>query len=112
QSALLKHTHRYGYQLEPAGGLVPLSDMRFRVDSVGKQRDKVLTKLYAFDGAIHEVSRAKEWMDDPAARLKWLQEQHEEHVKHLATLDGALQEAQFMVELATLRSRGVEAKIR
>ena len=105
-SALLKHTHRYGYEVEPDTGLVKLSEIQGRIAKLREQVDQSQARLIAIDGGIGEVRRHEQWRADPAARLKDLEQTRQEALIQTATLDGALQEAQFMSELTTLRLRG------
>lgn len=111
QSALLKHTHRYGYEREPSVGLISLSEMDARIARLTGERDTQLSRLYALDGAVHENLNVATWQGDPAARMKWLQEQRSSGMAMIATLDGALQEAGFMRELYKLRSRGAAVQM-
>lgn len=111
QSALLKHTHRYGYEREPNWGPVSMADFSARIGGLSKERDLQLSKLHAFDGAIHEVVHNVEWINDPDAREKWLREQHSQTMMLLATLDGALQESSHWKDMLTLRSRGAAVRM-
>lgn len=124
--ALLKHTHRYGYEREPAAHPIRLSDYGTRIERLTKERDSHLARLHALDGAIHEaiaaaglfgVSTAESAVvvfdeSKRAEREKWLRQQHQETVATLATIDGALQESIHWKELATLRSRGADVRMR
>lgn len=112
QSALLKHTHRYGFEVEPSWGLASPSEFSNRVAGLIKQRDTLLAKVNALDGAIHEVQTQRKWADNPDERLKWLQEQRSETLAHVATLDGAAQEVSYWKELLTLRQRGAQIQMR
>jgi len=111
QSALLRHSHRYGYEREPQIGLVSFAEMDARLGGLTKQRDKQLSRLYAFDGALHENVKHDEWKDDPAKRRAWLNEQRSDTMAQIATFDGALQEAGYTRELYRLRSRGAAVPI-
>lgn len=106
QSALLKQSHRYGYEREPDWGPASLSEFNNRVSSLAKERDKLLAKLHALDGAIHEVTKRETWQDDPAKRLDWLHEQRGETMATLATIDGAAQESTYWKDLFLFRHRG------
>jgi len=106
QCALLKHSHRYGYQREPEAGLVAISEYATRERKLVAQRDELLVKLHALDGALHAVKTRETWRDDPEGREKWLNEQRHETMAQLSTIDGAAQESHFWHELAVLRSRG------
>lgn len=110
--ALLRHSHRYGYEREPAWTPVQLSDYQARIKSLTGERDKMLSKLHALDGALHEVTKREAWIEDPATREAWLREQHNETMAMLGTIDGALQEVTHWLELATLRSRGADVRLR
>jgi predicted nucleic acid-binding protein len=123
QSALLKHTHRYGWEREPESRLLKISDVAGRKAQLAKQHEALVTKLRAFDGAIHEVGRMK---DTPAVygleptdalltklaeRAKWLTDTRFETVMELATLDGAMQETEFVRQVMELRSRGADIQM-
>ena len=108
QSALLKHSHRYGYEREPNVGLLPLGELAERQRRLGKDRDTHIDKMKAIDGAMHEVASVEKWSGDPDARLKWLREQRDETMIMCATLDGAIQESAYQHQLLTLRARGAQ----
>lgn len=110
--ALLKHSHRYGWEREPNWHPVRLSDMGDRIASLTKSRDGALAKLHALDGALHEVMTSEKWTSDPSAREQWLKEQKSETTFMIATLDGALQEISHWKELSVLRSRGADIQLR
>lgn len=110
ECALLKHSHRYGYEIEPSVGLVSISELAARSHHLTAERDKAISKLHALDGAVHEVATIDKWKDDPAVREKWLRDLHGETLSMLATLDGALQECGYYRELLELRSRGAGVK--
>ena len=112
QSALLKHSHRYGFELEPSVGLIPLGDFAHREKALIAQRDQLMAKLNALDGAIHDVSQYETWKDDPAKRLAWLNEVKQETSGRLGAIDGACQETRFWSDLILLRSRGASIPIR
>lgn len=111
QSALLKHSHRYGYELEPSWSPIRKSDLDTRIGYLHNERAKALQKLHALDGALHEVTSLDKWKDDPEARERWLRDTHRETLAGLATVDGALQESEHWREIATLRSRGADVKL-
>ena len=110
--SLLKHQWRYGYEREPAWNPVQLSDFDARIKLLTSERDKLLAKLHALDGALHEVTTHEKWAEEPEKRETWLKEQRVESMGTLGTVDGALQEAAHWRELAVLRSRGADLKIR
>lgn len=112
QCALLKHSHRYGYQREPDWGLASQREFTDRVTSLTKQRDTLVAKLHALDGAIHEVTKRTDWDSDPAKRLDWLHEQRGETMAALATMDGAAQESSYWRDVFQLRSRGADIRLR
>lgn len=111
-SALLKHTHRYGYEKEPSWGMVKPSEFASREAALIKQRDELLAKLHALDGALHEVQTHQTWVEDPKKRFEWLATEKSDTMATLATLDGAAQETKFWRELLTLRSRGADIQLR
>jgi len=109
--ALLKATHRYGYQKEPDWHPVRQSDFAARIATLTKERDQLISRLHALDGAIHEVVKRADWAADPSAREQWLQDQHRQAIATLSTIDGALQEASHWSELALLRARGADIRL-
>ena len=112
QCALLKHQWRYGYQKEPEWLPVRLTDYEGRIKSLTGERDKLLAKLHALDGALHEVTKRSQWTDDPGKREDWLLQQRNESMAQLATIDGALQETCHWKDLAVLRHRGADIRLR
>ena len=110
--ALLKHSHRYGYQRQPDWGPLSLGEMNLRITELSKSRDEQLSKLHALDGAIHEVTTTATWQADVDGRVAWLRDRHREAMAMLGTLDGALQEITHWKELLTLRSRGADVRLR
>ena len=110
--ALLKHTHRYGYEREPKWGPCSLSEINGRVASLLKERDTLLAKLHALDGALHEVKTHDDWRADADGRVAWLEERKSESMALLATVDGAAQESKHWAELYQLRARGAGVKVR
>ena len=112
ECALLKHSHRYGYQREPDWGPVKLSEFTGREKELVGQRDLLLTKLHALDGALHEVTTHEAWAADSDARARWLKERHSQAMAHLATIDGACQETHFWKDVLLLRSRGAGVKLK
>ncbi len=106
QCALLKQTHRYGYEIEPDAGLLPLSEIENRTKHLMFQRDKTIQQFSALNGAIGEVETCSRWIDNPGDRLKELQEQHSAAQNQIALIDGAAQESSFMGDLVRLRTRG------
>lgn len=111
QCALLRHSHRYGYEREPNWTPLLSSDFAARKAHLAKMRDENIGKLHALDGALHEVTTLDKWKDDPAAREAWLRQQHRETLALVGTVDGALQEVEHWHELATLRGRGAAIRL-
>jgi len=110
--ALLRATHRYGYEKEPSWGLAKPSEFTSREASLIGQRDELLAKLHALDGALHEVQSHEQWAGDPKQRREWLATQKSDTMVMLATLDGAAQETSYWKSLLTLRSRGADIHMR
>ena len=54
-SALLKASHLYGFELEPNFGAIKLSDYEGRVTHLGKQKSQLLANLATIDGALQEA---------------------------------------------------------
>lgn len=111
QCALLKHSHRYGYEKEPAWSPLLMSDFDGRVARLTRERDQLISKLHALDGAIHAVVTRDRWLEKPEDREAWYREQHRETFSQLQVMDGALQESAHWKELATLRSRGASVAL-
>lgn len=112
QSALLKHSHRYGYEKQPNWGPVSLDEFAARVAGLTEQRDKLAAKINAIDGALHEVLTIEKWKDDAAGRTEWLQRARAEALGQAAAIDGAAQESAYWKELLTLRHRGADIRLR
>ena len=109
QSALLKHSHRYGYEQEPEWGPCSLIEVGKRIDYLGEQANKQMALINALDGAIGEYDRQEHLngdASDPKERHKLLVEQRGQAMSTLSTVDGALQEATYWRDLYTLRGRG------
>jgi len=109
QSALLKHSHRYGYEREPEWGPCSLIEVGKRIDYLGEQANKQMALINALDGAIGEYDRMEHLngdAGDPKERHKLLVEQRGQAMSTLSTVDGALQEATYWRDLYTLRGRG------
>ena len=54
QSALLKQRGRYGYETEPAGGLVKLTELKKRAEALQAERSGLIARLQTIDGAVQE----------------------------------------------------------
>lgn len=120
QSALLKHTHRYGYEREPESKLLRINEVVARKKTLEGMSAELQVKLRAFDGALHETERlqaeianaplrtVEEVSETLTKRLKWLAENRLETLVQLATMDGAAQESKFIGDLMQLRSRGAD----
>jgi hypothetical protein len=109
QSALLKHSHRYGYQREPEWGPCSLMEVGKRIDYLGEQANKQMALINALDGAIGEYERLGKLngnAPNPEERKVTLVEQRTQAMTTLSTVDGALQEATYWRDLYTLRGRG------
>ena len=109
ESALLKHSHRYGYQREPEWGPCSLIEVGKRIDYLATERDKQMALINALDGAIGEYDRLAKLNGDapnPEERKNTLVEQRGQAMATLSTVDGAVQEATYWRDLYTLRGRG------
>ena len=53
-SALLKQRWRYGYQKEPAGELIRLSELTKRSAALQNERGTLIARLQTIDGALQE----------------------------------------------------------
>tara|TARA_R110000824_G_scaffold27017_2_gene92267 strand:- start:179 stop:1126 length:948 start_codon:yes stop_codon:yes gene_type:complete len=108
-SALLKHSHRYGYERQPDWGPLRMVEMDKRIEVLSTEKAQKMALINALDGAIAEDER---WfikkIDElsPDERLKALNEQRGTAMATLATIDGAIQETVYWKELFTLRGRG------
>jgi hypothetical protein len=108
-SALLKHSHRYGYQKEPDYGPLKMTEMAQRLEVLSTERNKKMAMINALDGALAEDERwyVRKMTDvTPEERIKNLMEQRGNTVATLATIDGAIQETNYWRDLFTLRGRG------
>ncbi len=108
ECALLKHSHRYGYEKEPDWGPLKISEVSTRIEYLSTERNKRMALINALDGAIGEYERLKQVEEPtvPAERMKTLMEQRSDAMATLSTLDGAVQEATYWRDLYTLRGRG------
>jgi hypothetical protein len=107
QSALLKQSHRYGYEREPDFGPLKISEVSSRIEHLSTERNKKMALLNALDGAMAENERTLKKIDEltPEERMKVLNEQRGEVVAAVSTIDGAVQEATYWRDLFTLRGR-------
>ena len=108
-SALLKQSHRYGYEKEPSWGPLQLSEVSQRIEHLSTERNKQMALVNALDGAIAEDERwfVKNVKDvTPQERLKTLNEQRGNALAAISTIDGAVQESTYWRDLFTLRGRG------
>jgi|TARA_R110000824_G_scaffold260399_1_gene449055 hypothetical protein len=108
QSALLKQSHRYGYEREPDFGPLKISEVSNRIDHLSTERNRKMALINALDGALAENERKVRQIDEltPKERMNVLQEQRGEALATIATIDGAVQEATYWRDLFTLRGRG------
>lgn len=107
ECALLKHSHRYGYEREPEWGPCKLSEVSSRIEYLSTERNKRVALINALDGAIGELERVEKIKDStPLERLQVLVEQRGDAMATLSTIDGAVQEATYWRDLYTLRGRG------
>ena len=56
QSALLKQRWRYGYETEPTGGLIKMSELNRRAVALQSEKNNLIARLQTIDGAIQECS--------------------------------------------------------
>ena len=56
QSALLKQRWRYGYETEPQGGLIQLTELQKRAAALANERNQLIARLQTIDGAVQENS--------------------------------------------------------
>lgn len=108
--ALLTQTHRYGYEREPRGHPLTVGELQARVAHMTQQRDTYLDRLKAIAGGMHEVRGYDVWRDDPAARLRTLEQMRSETMALTGLTDGALQEVQLWAHIAEVRHRGAGGK--
>ena len=53
-SALLKQRWRYGYEIEPPGGLIKLTELQRRQGALTNERNTLIARLQTIDGALQE----------------------------------------------------------
>jgi hypothetical protein len=120
-SALLRHSHRYGFEMEPNWGPVSDIEMKKRQGYLMEEQKKMVDKLHFLDGAADAFSRMKAsiqaLVDDPDATpldvnqmLKEIADAHGKTTASLAHAQGAGHELGYWQELFTLRSRGALVK--
>jgi len=107
ECALCKQQYRYGYQMEPATGIVGLSELKQRHAQLGQQRDQTLTKVYALQGAVEMLRKL---IASPPVDLAKVLAEHETQLNQATalaqTLDGAVQENGHTTSVMELRLRG------
>ena len=54
QCALLKQRWRYGYETEPNGGLLRMTELRKRAEALTTRRNALIAELQTIDGALQE----------------------------------------------------------
>lgn len=109
EAALLKQTHRYGWDREPNVGLVPLSEYMSRAAMLAKKRDDAMAMIHTFSGAVQELERIHTMQPtatDMTDRLKNLTEERAKAIALANTLDGAAQENRHAHDIIELRARG------
>lgn len=62
QTALLKTSYRYGYESEPTGGLLSMSEVIRRETEFAKKRQELIAQLNTLDGALQDCQYWKELM--------------------------------------------------
>ena len=110
-SALLWHSHRYGYELEPDYGPLQMSEITHRKDYLTDQLQRHIAQVHNLDGSIQEMVRVEKAVADgetPKAteRLADLRKMRSESMALAATIQGAIQEIEYWHQLFTLRGRG------
>ena len=63
QSALMKQTHRYGYQVAPNTGLLKLDEMHAMAQKLTADRDAAIRSAQSLDGGIQIVTHLIQQMD-------------------------------------------------
>ena len=56
QAALLKQRWRYGYETEPQGGLIKLTELNRRGAALQNERNQLIARLQTIDGAAQELA--------------------------------------------------------
>jgi len=114
-SALLKQSHRYGYQIEPDSGLFGLAELEARVAELNGFTKKAQPQLHALNGAQQVLADllTKDGIKGNEAAEKLIKQGLDEAnskvgqmIAEIQTYDGAAQEAQHHVNVMTLRQRG------
>jgi len=109
--ALLKQQYRYGYEREPAVGLLPLSELAARRAELERTKGTLVERMNGLNGAIQVLNQVKASLNGQTpepidAKLKELIPQLEKTVAELQTYDGAFQECAHVHAVLELRSRG------
>jgi len=107
-SALLRHSHRYGYEMEPNWGPVSSREMEKRATYLSDEQSSMIAKLHWLDGAADAWKRMQ-MADEPpdvADQLRAIATAHTKTEESLTHAQGALTELGYWRELFTLRSRG------
>lgn len=111
QAALLKHSHRYGYQMEPSWGPVSSLEMEKRTAYLADEQKTMVDKLHFLDGAADAFTKMKNDPEiDVDQMLKEIGQAHGRTGETLTHCQGALHELGYWQELFTLRARGAEVK--
>ena len=63
QCALLKQRWRYGYETEPNGGLLRMTELRKRAEALTTRRNALIAELQTIDGALQESGYWQQVMD-------------------------------------------------
>jgi len=120
QSALLKQSHRYGYEKEPNYGLIKMSMLKERVTEITAEKSKRIVGLHNIDGSLAELewwlSQVKDgkigeykegqFLSALEARKLELLKQKNSLLLDVHVLDGAHQESDRWLQLYDLRMKG------
>ena len=115
-SALLKQTHRYGYQKAPDPGLVNRAGLESRLAYLRQEADKTTAALFRHYGGLDEVERILKEGPEPSLD-KWHERRDSfrrgvlDLKKDLINVAAREQEVTRLLEYITLRERGSEVDI-
>lgn len=106
ESALCKQLYRYGYEKEPSGGVMKLSELKKRHAELSHQREQTLMKVYTLQGCVQVLQKLAKEPTDVAVLLGQQESELNKAIALAQTLDGAQQENAHTTSVMELRLRG------
>lgn len=120
QSALLKQSHRYGFQTGPESGVLGMVELRDRVAELAAFKNKTTPIMHGMNGALQALSdlaakpaivNSKSASALVYAGIAEAKTKVDQMVAEVQTYDGAMQEAQHHMNVMELRLRGGEVPL-